>query len=42
VRRTGTLPGSAHPIPAGQQPGLLIAYQEITHDIFADETLAGQ
>ncbi len=31
----------AHEIPAEQQSGLLIAYQEITHDLFADDPLAG-
>ncbi len=33
---------AAHEIPPEQQAVLLTAYQEITHDLFAEETLAGQ
>jgi exonuclease SbcD len=33
---------AAHEIPAEQQPNLLTAYQEIIHDLFADDPLAEQ
>ena len=33
---------AAHEIPADQQPNLLTAYQEISHELFADDPLAEQ